>query len=122
MRLAELLKAPTGDIAAKPISIREAVARYEAPLMDTPPLPSPLSPSPSLPSPSPFAFAEPLPSPIHQSSIITHQSFAHLALLHKCGRKPHAEQLAILLDNFYTDGNVQHLAEASDLLDHLASL
>ena len=48
--------------------------------------------------------------------------YNHLAELHKYGRKPHAEAIAGLIDNFYVDGNVSHLNEAENLIKHLKDL
>jgi hypothetical protein len=104
MRLVDRITAPIEGIKPRQISARELVSKYEAPMMD----------EPSEVIKSPFSIAEPQPA--------KYDRFDHFAALHKYGRKPHAEAIAGLLDNFYVDGNPAHLTEAENLIKHLRDL
>ena len=56
------------------------------------------------------------------TTFVEDETLDHFAELHRYGRKPHAEIISGLLDNFYIDGNQAHLDQALTFLEHLRSL
>jgi hypothetical protein len=114
--------APIEGIKPRIITPREFVDRFTAPLVESPFTIAPTD------TPTHQRTAEPPPPasprlPLSESScFVEAAALDHFAELHRYGRKPHAEIITGLLDNYYTDGNQAHLDQALTFLEHLRTL